>query len=57
MNDTTPQTFTMPYNDSRTRRWAAIMLADLVREGVTFKAHVVDDDHELTMKVQFTGGY
>lgn len=57
MNDTTPQTFTMPYNDSRTRRWAAIMLADLVREGVTFKAHVIDDDHELTMKVQFTGGY
>ncbi len=47
----------MPHNTSQARHDCAQVLAELVREGVTFQANVVNSPDGPIMQVSFTGGF
>ena len=48
---------TLPQATRRDRRASAQVLAELIREGVTFRAEVVATPDGPTLKVTFTGGF
>lgn len=47
----------LPFESRRDRRAAAQFLAELTREGVTFRAEVIANPNGLPLKVTFTGGF
>lgn len=47
----------LPHATRRDRRATAQLIAELIREGVTFRAEVVASPDGLTLNVTFTGGF
>lgn len=47
----------LPHATRRDRRATAQILAELIREGITFRAEVVSSTDGPTLHVTFTGGF